>query len=91
MDQRDFSKYWKKRKSEKYYSDYVPNFKKRKIFEAMINELSKQNIDFRKMKYEHRVVIMERIFGNSKKQYSANALNNEIQNAINIGRQRVGL
>lgn len=92
MNHKDFTKYWKKRKSEKHYSNYVPSFKKLKTLEIMINELKKVEAqDFRKMKHEHRIVIMERIFGKAKKQYNVKTLSNEINNSINIGKQRIGI
>jgi hypothetical protein len=88
MKQKDFSKYWKQKKSNKELVELVPNLQSKNVFQNMINELSKVE-DYRTMKHEHRILIMQKIFGNTEKQYNTETLGSEIQNAIKIGRQRL--
>jgi multimeric flavodoxin WrbA len=89
-DQKNFSKYWKGKKSDKYFSKYVPRLSTEKTFEILINEMN-TNEDYRKKNYEDRLLTMQKIFGNCEEQYSVENLGNEIKNAINIGRQRAGV
>ena len=88
MKQKGFSKYWKGKKSDKYYSKLVPNLQNKNVFQNMINELSKVP-EYRTMKHEHRILIMQKILGSAEKHYNIETLGSEIQNAINIGRQRL--
>ena len=88
MNHKDFAKHWKKKKSDKYYSKYVPNFSTKKTVETLISEMTKLKTDYRKLDYEDKKAVMEKIFGDTKKQYSADNLNGEIKNCINTGLQR---
>jgi hypothetical protein len=81
MLQKDFARYWKERKKNKYYSKCVPTFNKKKTFMYMLNELA--NKDFRKLDIENRKIIMGKMFGITKLQFK-NVIS-EIDNSIRVG------
>jgi hypothetical protein len=84
MTQSDFVKYWR----AKDFAGKTPKFNK-KIFSLMINELTKVD-DFRKLTFEEKKAIADRIFGNPKNHYNK-FLGKEIDSAISIGKKRLGI
>jgi len=81
MIQKDFEKYWKEKRKNKYFSKCVPNFNKKKTFEN-INELLKVD-DFRKLNYEDRILILRKIFGNPREQFKD--IEKELKKSIEVG------
>lgn len=84
MTQSDFVKYWR----AKDFTGKTPKFNK-EVFKRMINELSKVD-DFRKLTFEEKKKISDRVFGDSKSHYNK-FLDKEINSAINTGKKRLGI